>query len=176
MQVKREPLTLPDVLAQGLRLVICGTAAGTVSAARGQYYAGPGNKFWKTLFETQLTDRLLTPAEFRELPRFGIGLTDLEKTQSGSDADITFRRDSRRALREKIIRFAPAMLCFSSKRAAKEFFGTSRIAFGLQGEHIEGTAIFVAPSTSGLASRSWDIDIWMELARLTSANASRVPR
>lgn len=168
-------MTLPDVLEMGLALVICGTAAGTVSAARGQYYAGPGNKFWRTLHETRLTDRLLTPAEFRELPRYGIGLTDLEKEQSGADASLSFTDDSRRALRRKIERFAPRLLCFSSKRAAKEFFGTSQVHFGLQRQQIEGTLVFVAPSTSGLASRSWDIRVWQELARLTHASGSRAP-
>ena len=32
-----------------LKLVVCGTAAGDRSAQLGQYYAGPGNKFWRTL-------------------------------------------------------------------------------------------------------------------------------
>ena len=31
---------LPDLLRPGLRLVVCGTAAGAVSAAKGAYYAG----------------------------------------------------------------------------------------------------------------------------------------
>ncbi len=39
---------LPDVLAPGLALVVCGSAAGTVSARVGAYYAGPGNRFWPT--------------------------------------------------------------------------------------------------------------------------------
>lgn len=39
----------PDLLAPHLRLVFCGTAAGNVSAARGAYYAGPGNQFWPIL-------------------------------------------------------------------------------------------------------------------------------
>ena len=66
---------LPDVLRPGLRLVICGSAAGAVSAARGAYYAGPGNKFWPILAEVGLTPRLLRPDEFATLPAFGIGLT-----------------------------------------------------------------------------------------------------
>jgi TDG/mug DNA glycosylase family protein len=39
------PPILPDVLMPGLKLVFCGTAAGTVSARRGQYYAHPQNRF-----------------------------------------------------------------------------------------------------------------------------------
>jgi len=37
---------LKDLLAPGLKIVFCGTAAGEVSAARGEYYAGRRNKFW----------------------------------------------------------------------------------------------------------------------------------
>ncbi|MFC7609612.1 uracil-DNA glycosylase family protein [Teichococcus aestuarii] len=40
---------LPDLLAPGLRLVFCGSAPGLVSAARGAYYAHPGNRFWGIL-------------------------------------------------------------------------------------------------------------------------------
>jgi TDG/mug DNA glycosylase family protein len=41
---------LPDLLRPGLRIVFCGTAAGTVSAARGVYYAHPQNRFWSALY------------------------------------------------------------------------------------------------------------------------------
>jgi hypothetical protein len=44
------PPILPDVLMPGLKLVFCGTAAGTVSARRGQYYAHPQNRFWEILY------------------------------------------------------------------------------------------------------------------------------
>jgi TDG/mug DNA glycosylase family protein len=75
-----------DLLRPGLRLVICGTAAGETSAKLGAYYARPGNKFWRVLHEVGLTpDRALFPSEFRELLTYGIGLTDLAKGVSGMD-------------------------------------------------------------------------------------------
>ena len=79
---------LPDVLEMGLRIVFCGSAAGTASARAGAYYAGPGNKFWDVLHATGLTPRRLAPASFRTLPRYGLGLTDLCKRQSGPDTGI----------------------------------------------------------------------------------------
>ena len=79
---------LPDVLQPGLRLVFCGTAAGTASARARAYYAGPGNRFWEILFETGLTTERLRPSQFREVLRYGIGLTDMVKTASGSDASL----------------------------------------------------------------------------------------
>ncbi|HEY5333123.1 MAG TPA: mismatch-specific DNA-glycosylase, partial [Solirubrobacterales bacterium] len=79
---------LPDVFAPGLRVVFCGTAPGTASARAGAYYAGPGNRFWATLHEIGLTPVLLQPAEFARLSEFGIGLTDISKTASGSDREV----------------------------------------------------------------------------------------
>ena len=79
---------LPDVLRPGLKVVFCGTAAGTVSAARGWYYAHPQNKFWRALHAIGLTPRLLPPAEFAELPRYGVGLTDIAKHVSGMDKEL----------------------------------------------------------------------------------------
>ena len=81
-------MILPDVLDPGLRVVFCGTAAGKRSAQVGAYYAGPGNAFWPTLHEVGFTPRRLAPSEFRDLPRFVIGLTDMCKLRSGSDTEI----------------------------------------------------------------------------------------
>ena len=79
---------LPDVLTVGLRVVFCGTAAGVQSARAGAYYAGRGNKFWRTVFTVGLTPRLLEPAEFRTVTQYGIGLTDIAKTYSGADSGL----------------------------------------------------------------------------------------
>jgi TDG/mug DNA glycosylase family protein len=160
---------LPDLLVPGLALVVCGTAAGTRSAAVGHYYAGPGNKFWATLAATGLTPRRLAPAEGALLPSFGIGLTDVVKAQSGGDADLVFRRSDRATLRDKIERFAPAILCFNGKRAGHAVLGRGAVRYGLQAERIAATRLFVAPSTSGAANGYWDVAVWHELARLVTS-------
>ena len=77
------PHILPDVLRPYLDVVFCGTAAGTESAKRGAYYAGPGNRFWKTLFEIGLTPRVINPSAFRTAVDHGIGFTDLANTPRG---------------------------------------------------------------------------------------------
>src|SRR4051794_30853339 len=79
---------LPDVLQLGLRVVFCGTAAGTKSASLGAYCAGPGNSFWATLHTVGLTPRQLAPAEFKLLPTYGVGLTDIAKYRAGNDAAL----------------------------------------------------------------------------------------
>ncbi|MEK7775314.1 MAG: uracil-DNA glycosylase family protein [Candidatus Zixiibacteriota bacterium] len=81
---------LPDVVVENLKIVFCGTAAGKRSAKLELYYAGIGNKFWNILFRTGLTPRQLLPIDYLELLEYKIGLTDLEKKQSGGDKDIAF--------------------------------------------------------------------------------------
>ena len=157
---------LEDVLIHGLSLVICGMAAGPVSAARGEYYAGPGNKFWRTLYETGLTPRQLAPGEFRQLPDWGLGLTDLMKVQAGRDAALDLRLVDPDGLRRKIERFTPAIVAFNGRAAAKVFFGAHKVDMGLQPATIGATRLFIAPSTSGAASGYWNPGLWQELARL----------
>ncbi|WP_037544989.1 mismatch-specific DNA-glycosylase [Stappia stellulata] len=160
---------LPDVLQPGLDVVFCGTGAGRRSAEVGAYYAGPGNRFWRTLAEIGLTPRLFSPQEFRELPAFGIGLTDIAKQHVGPDHDIDPARSDADGLKARIAAAAPGVLAFTSKRAAALYFGcpTRDLAYGLQGPKIETTRIHVLPSPSGAARGFWSIDPWAALARAT---------
>jgi TDG/mug DNA glycosylase family protein len=107
---------LPDVLEAGLDLVTCGSAVGTASAMRSAYYAGPGNQFWHTLQTVGLTPQELSPRDFRSLLGFGIGLTDLVKSQAGNDADIQFGSFDRPHLEKAILHYRPRFLCFNGKR------------------------------------------------------------
>ena len=156
---------LPDLLTPNLSLVVCGTSVGKRSAQRAQYYAGPGNRFWRTLNDTLLTPRLLSPSEYRELLAFGIGLTDLVKHLSGGDKDLMFNAADRVALERRILEFKPRVLCFNGKRAAKEYFGVIQIEYGRQRKSIGATEIYVAPSTSRAANGAWDLDPWRVVAR-----------
>jgi TDG/mug DNA glycosylase family protein len=159
---------LDDMLGDGLKVVFCGTAAGTVSAELGQYYAGPQNKFWKTLYRIGLTQRVLDPGQFRTLLEEGIGFTDVVKDRSGMDKVLKaadFER-GRVRLRRDMLKYQPRFLCFNGKKAAKGFFDVKWVEYGLQEERIGETRIFVAPSTSAAAGRYWDVAIWNELATL----------
>lgn len=158
--------TLPDLLQPGLRIVFCGTAAGTASAARGAYYAGPGNRFWPTLFATGLTPRRLRPDEFH-LPQFGIGLTDVAKTVSGADADIPAQAFDRIRLATNLRAIRPERLAFNGKKAASLFLGipTRQLAYEPTSPLPDGPPITVLPSTSGAAAGFWDAEPWFALAR-----------
>jgi len=158
---------LEDLLKSGLRLVICGTAAGSKSARTGQYYAGRGNCFWKVLHDIGLTgDAILQPAEYRLLLNHGVGLTDLAKGVAGNDHNVAIENYNADALWAKMIKCRPAVLSFNGKRAASIFLdrSTRQIEYGLQSEHIGQTAIWVLPSTSAAARAHWSRDPWRELA------------
>lgn len=161
--LRRAP-RLPDLLAPGLDLVICGSAAGAYSAAVGLPYAHPGNRFWRTLYAVGLTPRLLQPSEWRALADYGIGLTDMAKFYAGGDAGIRRRDDDPEALRRKLEACRPRALAFNGKRAAVRFLGRP-VAYGRQEETVAGAALFALPSTAGLASGYWDEAPWRELAR-----------
>ncbi len=154
---------LPDLLRPGLQLVFCGTAPSRASAAAAAYYAHPGNAFWRALFETGITPRQLAPTEYPQLLTLNIGLTDLAKQHSGVDAELPKHAFDVAALYEKIKHYRPGLLAFTSKNAARAVFG-SRVDFGLQTQIIASTRIFVLPSPSGQARRSWDIAVWHALA------------
>lgn len=160
---------LPDLLATNLKLVICGTAVGKSSFQQKLYYARRGNRFWSTLYQTGLTPILLIPAEYKQLLTYGIGLTDLAKNRIGMDFGLNQTDFMSDGLIDLLKQYQPKYLCFNGKRAAKEFF-RQPVEFGLQEFNVGLTRFFVAPSTSGAASKWWNVDIWKELARLCNEN------
>ncbi len=162
------PPVLPDVLPPGLRVVFCGTAAGNASARAQAYYAGPGNRFWKTLHLTGLTPTELAPADFERLPEHGIGLTDICKVLHGSDEEVGTGEFDVSGLQARVAAAEPAHLAFNGKNAARGALERD-VAYGPQEEQLGGAAVWVLPSTSGAARRFWDIGPWEELARSLQA-------
>ena len=159
---------LPDVLEPELTTVFCGSAASSASARLSAYYAGPGNRFWATLFEAGFTPRLFEPAEFQDLEALGIGLTDLAKHESGMDIALSSDAYDSGLLHQKIETCKPRHLAFTGKRPAGIFLlealGVGLKDYGLQHARIGETKIYVLPSPSGAARRWWSIDPWIRLA------------
>jgi TDG/mug DNA glycosylase family protein len=156
---------LPDLLKPDLKIVFCGTAAGTRSDRLQEYYAGKGNKFWCTLFVINLTDELLFPSQYEKLLGYNLGLTDLVKNKSGMDSTLVSLDFGSELLLKKIKENRPKILCFNGKRAAEEFLLRS-VNYGLQPNVIENTKLFVAPSTSNSANGFWDISYWIKLTEI----------
>jgi TDG/mug DNA glycosylase family protein len=152
------PHVLPDYLAPGLRAIFVGTAAGHASAARGHYYAGPGNEFWSLLADAGLTAEYLGPDRDAEILGFGLGLTDLAKLRAASrDAELARSDFHVPALIAKMEQLAPRWVAFHGKTSAVEVsraLGHGRhVALGRQAWSIGQSRLFVLPSASG-ANRS----------------------
>ena len=165
---------LPDQLQDGLRLVFVGTAASQRSADLGHYYAHPGNRFWRVIDEVGITPRRYEPHEFPALLKIGIGFTDLCKSGSGMDyRALTFPIDIP-AFREKMRRYRPKTIAFTSKKAASLFYGrpTRAVTLGRQPPLDDFPAVFVLASPSGAASGHWTLQPWQELADLYQAVAT----
>jgi TDG/mug DNA glycosylase family protein len=156
------PNVLPDLLKPDLRVVFCGTAAGTASALAEAYYAGPGNSFWRTVYAIGLTPELLRPAEFPRLADFGIGLTDICKVQHGSDDEVGTGAFDLPRLEKKFGKAKPRFVAFNGKNAAKAALRRP-VDYGRQPERLSGVEVWVLPSTSGAARGYWDLRPWSEL-------------
>ena len=156
---------LPDQLQNKLRLVFVGTAASRRSADVGHYYAHPGNRFWRTLHEVCITPRRYAPHEFPALLSLGIGFTDVCKLGAGMDHEALADVDIP-AFRDKMRRYRPATVAFTSKKAASLFYArpTTAIALGRQPPLRDFPEVFVLASPSGAASGHWSVQPWQELA------------
>lgn len=155
---------LPDVLERGLLLVFCGTAPSRASAQRQAYYGNPANRFWPTLRQIGLIPPSFDAADFRQLPRYGLGLTDMAKRAIGNDSDLNRSDFDRERFIAAMRQYAPRAVAFTSKKAASVYLGcaTQQIAYGWQAA--EGLPVYVLTSPSGAATSYWDVAWWQALA------------
>lgn len=168
---------LPNLLALDLRIIFVGTAAGKRSAERGEYYAGRGNRFWRTLHEVGLTPRLFDPSEFRDLLPLGIGLTDMSKLGSGMDHQVAKHDFDPVQFEGNVRHYRPRSVAFTSKKAAGVWLGkgvTRTIAYGRQTTRPPNfPEVFVLPSPSGAARSHWSIAPWQALAEWLAVPGAR---
>ncbi|SRR6266508_49899 len=154
------PATLPDLLAPGMRLIVVGINPSLYSVAVGHYYARPSNDFWKMLAEAGLTDHVLAPDEDHELPRLGIGLTDLVKTPSNNFDELPSGAFAGvlHDLRTRLAAIDPAVVLFNGsgglERTLRRRPGFGRLDPGIA---IGRAAVLCMPSSSGAARGKRDL-------------------
>jgi double-stranded uracil-DNA glycosylase len=143
------PSGVPDILAPGLRIVFCGINPGFRSAAAGAHFANPRNDFWRLLADAGLTPRLLGPEDQWELLELGYGLTNAAYRTTKGSSDL--RRSDFAGSAERLGQIArelrPRTIAFVGKAAYEGVF-RERPALGRQERRLEGTILFVLPSTS----------------------------
>jgi TDG/mug DNA glycosylase family protein len=147
-------------------VIFVGTAAGKESTAKGQYYAGPGNRFWPALHQVGLTPTLFDPSEFQQLLDLGIGLTDLSKLGAGMDHEILKRHFDVTRFNTSLSSYRPGAVAFTSKKTGSLALGkpTRKLRYGRQLATCGSPEMFVLPSPSGAARGYWNLEPWQELS------------
>jgi TDG/mug DNA glycosylase family protein len=139
-------------------VVFCGINPGRASAAARAPFANPRNDFWRLLHVSGFTPHLLEPQEFRELPRYGIGLTNAARrtTRGSSDLRAADFAGARERMEAIAMDLRPGSIGFVGKAAYQGVF-RERSEHGLQRQTIADTRLFVLPSTSPAnAAVPWD--------------------
>ena len=150
--------TLPDLIADGVRLLFVGINPGLRSVAVQGHFAPRGNRFYPALLRAGITDHLidasagLTPADRDYLLRRGVGITSLVEraTASADELGPAELADGARALGEKIARFRPRVVAILGVTAYRTAFAAPRAVLGRQPEDLHGSQLWVVPNPSGL--------------------------
>ncbi|WAL65711.1 G/U mismatch-specific DNA glycosylase [Amycolatopsis cynarae] len=144
--------TIPDVIAPGLAVLFCGINPSLYSGATGYHFARPGNRFWGALHGGGFTPRRLDPSEQDELPRYGLGITNLVGRATARADELTEAelREGAVTLTRKVERYRPRYLAVVGITAYRTAFGHPKAALGPRPEKIAGTPLWVLPNPSGL--------------------------
>ena len=134
-----------------MRVLLVGINPGVRSAATGHHFARPGNRFWKALHGSGITDRIYSPFEDRRLLDLGIGVTNLVARTTASDDELTRQelREGAATLERKVRRLRPAVVAFVGVTAYRLAFGRPSATIGEQDETIGGARVWVLPNPSG---------------------------
>jgi mismatch-specific thymine-DNA glycosylase len=148
----RRPL-LRDILEERLNVIFVGAAPSHNSARAGHWYAGPTNKFYLLLHQSGFTPRQLLPEEDEILPQYGIGLTCLHPYIASSANHLLPEptEATRAEIREKLLRYAPRIVCYNGKDVYRMCTGRVCTDWGEQGERLRSTRVFVVHSSSARA-------------------------
>jgi double-stranded uracil-DNA glycosylase len=162
---------VPDVAAEGLRVLFCGINPGLMSAATGHHFARPGNRFWPVLHSAGFTPRLLRPDEERELLSYGLGITNVVQRASARADELSAEeyREGGRALERKVSRLRPRWLAVVGVTAYRTAFGDRSARVGPQERRIGGTRVWVLPNPSGLNAHWTPQAMAEEFSRLREA-------
>jgi TDG/mug DNA glycosylase family protein len=150
---------VPDHITDHLHVLFVGFNPSIRSGETGHHYANPNNRFWTILYLSGLTPRKYRPEEDGELLKLGYGLTNIVPRPTRSAAEIKKEEyaEGRKALKEKIARYLPRIVCFVGKGVYEQYSGRKNARWGMQDEEtVPGVRDFVAPSSSGLVRMKLD--------------------
>ena len=171
--------TVPDVIAQGLKVLFVGINPSLYSAAVGRHFARPGNRFWPVLHDAGFTTRRLSADRQEALLDDGYGITNIVAQATASAAELTAQQlaSGGRLLIEKIERYRPACVAILGLDAYRSAFGEKIRQPGAQLRTLGGAALWVLPNPSGLNAH-YQLDalvrLYGELRRATQGTPKPV--
>ena len=149
--------TLPDLIADGVRLLFTGINPGLRSVAVQGHFAPRGNRFYPALLRAGITDHLidasagLSASDRDYLLGRGVGITSLvaRATASASELGPAELAEGARALAERVRRYRPRVVAILGVSAYRIAFGSPRAALGRQPGSLNGAELWVVPNPSG---------------------------
>ncbi|HEV3226049.1 MAG TPA: uracil-DNA glycosylase family protein [Acidimicrobiales bacterium] len=145
--------TLPDLVRDQLRILVCGLNPSLYAADAGVGFARPGNRFWPAALASGLVTRDRDP--WHALRHHRVGFTDIVKRATVAASELT--RDEYATGLARLERLTtwlqPRVVAFvglAGWRAAVD----RRAVAGPQTRTIGGRPVYVMPSSSGLNSHS----------------------
>ena len=156
--------TLPDYLTPDLDIVLVGLNPSIPSAQTGHYFANPRNRFWPAFNGAEMTPEPLSAETDYRVLEYGIGMTDLVKRPTPGVGDLKAAdfRTGAAALKERLLPYAPRIVCFHGIMAASYYARhaeghRSQVALGPQSWSMGTAKVFVAPNPSP-ANASFSLD------------------
>jgi TDG/mug DNA glycosylase family protein len=145
-------LTVPDVIAPGLRVLFCGINPGLYTAATGHHFARPGNRFWPALHLSAFTHRVLWPWEEESLLEVGLGITNLvaRTTPVASELSGEELRAGGELLLAKVELYRPRWLAMLGVTSYRVAFGLRDAPIGPQPDPLGPSRVWLLPNPSGL--------------------------
>ncbi|MET0236445.1 MAG: G/U mismatch-specific DNA glycosylase [Kibdelosporangium sp.] len=143
---------LPDIVAPGLSVLFCGINPGLLSAARGQHFARPGNRFWPALHVSGFTPRQLHPSEQFALLDYGLGVTNMVARPTAGAAELSKEEFVRGAgiLTALVTKHTPQTVAVVGIGAYRTGFHRPKATIGPQDEMLGPARLWVLPNPSGL--------------------------
>jgi len=146
---------VPDVIAPGLVVLFCGINPGMRSAALGQHFAHPANRFWKVLHRAGFTAQVLEPWDTDGLLSAGLGITNLvaRATRRAGELTAAELRAGAEDLEVRVRHFHPDVVAVVGMGAYRTAFRRPAAAMGPQLEPLGPARLWLLPNPSGLQAR-----------------------
>jgi double-stranded uracil-DNA glycosylase len=164
-------VTIPDLVAPGLRVLFAGINPSLYSAATGHHFARPGNRFWPALHRSGFTSRQLRPEEQPMLLNLGLGITNVvaRATARADELDAAELRAGGQTLAALTGSLSVSWLAILGVTAYRTAFAVPRAVVGLQDGRLGGARVWILPNPSGLNAHWSAAALAAEFGRLRAA-------